>query len=531
MTISHPPTDVSFIRRLQSLSCRRREESLRSGENSNDDLTRTAKASSGSVSRISSGWNRAEKMDARSDALFTAFPVELRVEVFLQFCGTYCPIGKSSKGPILLLQVCRAWKALVLQTPQFWTSFALDFQPLPSSPQMSEFLISALKGWIDRSRNLPISFKLRCPDLDAATCTSLIQCILPSSTRWRDVALHAPSASLLPLWEAKSNSFLSLRAFDLDTVGPAPFVLQSLGINWAQLTQLDLFLMTIPTLDECHHILKQGVNLTRCNMNAMCVYGPDPEHISLPKLEHLGLKLYKENTGGSPTGLPESRFLAFLETLSLPALESLQIHWNVNITQRPAQAYYWSDCCNRFADFLQGLGGRLRILHLVYLPFNTRQILRCLGVIPSLTHLNLSLSRGDKDHDFINDEFFGALTQHPGETGLLPDLQCIGLKCHGESFSNLFLLRFIASRWKYQQPISSYKLERFDLDSPKRISSYGRTRFKDLKEGRLDVAGRLKSEMTMIRVLESFLNRDFYETISFMNGEFPPDIRSLFKPE
>ncbi|KAJ7162604.1 hypothetical protein C8R43DRAFT_947110 [Mycena crocata] len=525
MTIPHSPTAVSFIRRRQSLSCRRHEEENLHGESSYDDLTLPEKVPP--VSRIGSGWNRTvvKGMNAKGDTLFAAFPVELRVEVFLQFCGVYCPIGKCREGPMMLLQICRAWKELALQTPQLWTSFALDFRPLPSL-QKREFLLLALKGWIDRSRNLPISFKLHYPVFDA-TCADLIQCILPSSIRWRDITLSAPTASLLPLWAAEPNSLLSLRALTMESVGAGPFALEHWGINWAQLTELDLFLVAFPTLDECYDILAQAVNLTRCSMNASCAFSSDnPEQISLPKLEHLRFTLYGEDIGGFPSDRPESKFLAFLETLSLSGIESLRIGWNVK--HGPTQAYYWSGSCNRFAAFLKVLGGHLSSLHLAYLPFSTPQILQCLAVIPSLSHLKLSFSQGDKEHDSINDELLSVLTQQPGESGLLPALQSIRMESHGEAYSNPVLLRFIASRWKFQKPsVSGHQLEAVDLISPKRAAEYRRGSLKDTKEGRLQVAARLRSEIDMVQVLSSFLNRDSYEMISFMNGDFPLDIRSL----
>ncbi|KAJ6567277.1 hypothetical protein DFH09DRAFT_456197 [Mycena vulgaris] len=425
MTISRFPIDISFNCHRQSLSCRR--ESLQDEDGSINDSPSNVKESL--LSRISSGRNR-QVMDTKTDTLFTAFPVELRVEVFLQFCGMYCPIGKDTEGPVLLLQVCRAWKELALQTPQLWTSFALDFRPFPG-PKKSEFLISALKGWIDRSRNLPLSFKLRYPGpVSDATCTNLIQCILPSSARWRDVSLTVPSTSLLPLWEVKPNSFPSLRTLSMETAGRCPFVLKNLGINWAQITELNLALITFPTLDECLYILQEGPNLKRCSMDAICVFtSNDTKRFPLPKLEHLQLTAYGGDNGGFLPGRPETQFIAFLAALSLPGLESLKIGWGV--TRGPDQSYYWSDShTTGFVDFLQGLGGHLKTLRLECLPFNAQQVLRCLEVVPCLRHLDFSMSQADWAHDFINDELLGALTQQPGrpEQSSVAPLHCVALE-------------------------------------------------------------------------------------------------------
>ncbi|KAJ7831546.1 hypothetical protein B0H14DRAFT_2592626 [Mycena olivaceomarginata] len=58
-------------------------------------------------SQISFSQNRSDVhavMDAaKGGTMFTALPVELRVEVFLQFCGSYCRIGQFAEGPIMPL--------------------------------------------------------------------------------------------------------------------------------------------------------------------------------------------------------------------------------------------------------------------------------------------------------------------------------------------------------------------------------------------------------------------------------------------
>ncbi|KAJ7866910.1 hypothetical protein B0H13DRAFT_2560441 [Mycena leptocephala] len=459
------------------------------------------------------------------DTLFRAFPTELLIEIFVQSCGIYCPIGKVTEGPMLLLQVCQAWKELALQTPQLWASFALDFpSPLPG-PDKSDFLVSEMKGWLERSLTVPLSFKFYYPASDA-TCTNFIQCILASSARWRNVSLCAPSTNLLPLWEARPDSFTCLKVLKVETLRPSliPSRIFSLGVNWAQITELNLFLITMPTLDECLHILKQSISLTRCSMNAICLLSSnDIGHIHLPELEHLGLTLYEEDTGSLH---PDSRLLAFLDTLSIPALQSLKIRWNV--TRGPNRPYFWSPSyASKFVDFLGELGSHLKALHLAYLPFTTQEVLQCLRVVPLLKHLDVSLPQGEREHDFINDEFLGALTEQPGYSGLLPALQSIRLESHGESFSNPVLLRFIASRWRYQESATS-ELECVVIVSPKRHTEYRSQEFKDVKEGRLEVVARLKSKFKMVDVLSSFLNRDSYgKKICFLNGDFPPHIRLM----
>ncbi|KAF7354955.1 hypothetical protein MSAN_01410600 [Mycena sanguinolenta] len=502
MTTSHFPTETSYILRHPSLSCRRR-----GSPNQKDDCSSLEPSEFRKVAYVPGG------------TFFAAFPVELRVEVFRQFCGLYCPIDKVTEGPALLLQVCPAWRELAAQTPQLWTSFTLHW-PMPS-PNKTTFLLSAMKAWMKRSRNLPLSFKLHFPVPVDAACLELMQCILLSFHRWRDVTLYAPTASLLPLWALEPNSSPCLRTLSLETFGPSPVVLRDLRINWTQVTELDLFLIPIPTLDECLHILNEAVNLRRFSMNAACVLSSEElETLSLPKLEYLQLKLYRLAISDAP----HVPLLVFLHSLSLPSLQSLNISWNV--TQTPQ----WSNASSsKFVEFLEELGGHLETLHLGYLPLDAQQILRCLGVVPALQCFSIALPRSDREHDFIDNEFFDALTFHAGSgPTLLPILRSIRLESHGEAFNNIALLRFIASRWRYQVSPSAGQLESFDFVSPKRRVEYRPQRFQDVREGRLEVSARLKSEFTMVQALACFLNRDSYgQTICFMNGDFPPDVRSL----
>ncbi|KAJ7367886.1 hypothetical protein DFH08DRAFT_795997 [Mycena albidolilacea] len=501
MTISHRP-QISYIHRRQSLSRRKRASLLGLKDGSSVDSS------------------CAGKLFGNGGTIFTAFPFELRAEVFKQYCGMYCDIGQVTEGPALLLRICRAWTELAIQVPELWSSFVLQWhirgRP-PPGPKKTRFLISALHAWIVRSRNLPLSFKFGYEVPLDSTCTALMQCILPSFPRWRDVTLKAPTEGLLPLWEGKPSRTTCLRTFTMETFGHSPVDLKDLRINWTQVTELDLFIIPIPTLDECLHILKDAVNLRRCSMNALCLLSSDElEPLSLPRLEYLRLRMYKPATSDSFA----APLLAFLHSLSLPGLQSLVIDWNL------IQAPQWSNASSdRFVEFLEQLDGHLETLHLGLLPLDARQILRCLRATPSLRSLGLVLPTSE--HDFI--DFLDALTLHTGSNpGLLPILQSIQLKTDSEVFSNAALLRFIASRWKYQEsPAVAGELESMDFVAPRRGAKYRAHRFEDEKVGRLQVAARLRLEFTMVQVLACFLEKDSYKQICFLNGDFPPDIRSL----
>ncbi|KAK7061364.1 hypothetical protein R3P38DRAFT_2829089 [Favolaschia claudopus] len=498
MTIPHFPTEISLIHRRPS---RRKPMS---GVTQDD-----TQVDSACIGELPGG------------TIFASLPVELRVEIFRHFCGTFCSLGTVTEGPTFLLRVCRVWAELVLQTPQLWNSFTLHW-PMPG-PSKATFLIHALRTFISRSRNLPLSFALRYPVPVDPTCTEVMHCILPTLSRWLNVTIYAPTASLIPLWHFETSNSPCLTSFTMETFGPSPVVLRGLRFDWVRVTELDLFLIPVPTLDECRRVLAEAVSLRRCSLNATCVLTSDElAPLYLPKLEHLQLKLYRMTISDSPH-LP---FLTFLHSLTTPRLQSLKLSWNAT------QPAHWSTASsNKLVEFLEKQGEHLDTLNLRYLPLDAQQILRCLEVVPDLKSLNIALVHGDRENDIIDNDFLQSLALNGSGHGrnILPMLQSIRLESHGEGFGNEALLRLIASRWKYQDNLSAGQLESMDILSPTRHAEYRPRWFKDVWDGRIDVAAALKSEFTMMKVLECFLNEEEYDGKSkcFMNHDFPVHIRSL----
>ncbi|KAJ7638452.1 armadillo-type protein [Roridomyces roridus] len=353
---------------------------------------------------------KSDPTDVATQFNIAGLPVEIVAEIFLQVCGMHCSIGKAGDGPILLLAVCRAWRDLALHTPSLWNSFVIDFRPLPG-PTKRDSLIRSMREWIDRSRSLPLYFQLHTeyPVFDS-TYTDVVRYLLESSSRWCEVTLHANGASLLPLWAAGTSP--------VETVGHISFAFADLTFDWAQMTELDLFLITMPSLDECFRILKQSVNLRRCTLNAVCSFTYD-QRLEVPHLEHLSLTAFGTQIEGVRQ---EIVYMAFLAALALPVLRSLKIGWNV-AAPRANEPYHWSDGCTRLVRFLEGLQGQLQTLSLSYLPLNTGQFIQCLEAIPSLKHLVFNRSHLDIEHDGY-DRLVNALANQP----LIPQLQHLRLE-------------------------------------------------------------------------------------------------------
>ncbi|KAF7331731.1 hypothetical protein MKEN_00052900 [Mycena kentingensis (nom. inval.)] len=449
-----------------------------------------------------------------NDSLFATFPVELRVEIFRQYCGQFCPIDKTNHGPLLLMRVSRAWRTLTMQSPQLWSSFALNIDQ-PVCPQSGRRLISLLKLWIDLSKSTLLSFSLRYPKQDAF-CVGLIQTILPVSDRWREVALQTPHAALLSFLTTNPDRFPALRSLGVECAGLPPLQLRNYDLNWAQLSKLDLFLITFPALDDCIHILRQGVNLTSCRMHVECAL--DEQHdlapIVLPKLRDLQLVLHGISRDQPQINASEAKFYTVLDALELPGLRSLELGWNIG-----GGPYRWPHM-EPFIRFIRRVGANLERLRLDYLPFDKPELVSILKAVPSLRQLSLSHSRSDHASDYINDTFFDSLTR------FVPLLESLSLNCNGGSFRNSTFLRFMESRWRYQpQGRAGGCLEHVEIISAKRLAEYIPGRFRDIIEGKLEVRGTLQSKSDMILVLRAYL-KDSYKSC-FLRSDLPLRIRSL----
>ncbi|KAF7313481.1 hypothetical protein HMN09_00504000 [Mycena chlorophos] len=455
------------------------------------------------------------------DKLSTVFPVEIRVEIFRHCCAFFpidAPFGARGAGPLKLIRVSRSWRDLVLNTPPLWASFSLWV----TAPQTNSRLVVALAQCLTRSRGAGLSFIFRYPVLDA-TCTKLFAQLLAASDRWRAVTLNAPSASLLSLWDLVGlgrggASFPALRSLSVETVGLPPASVRSLSVSWTQLTKLDLFLIAFPTLDDCLFVLQQAVNLLSCSLNAACILEEEAPHVTLPKVADLKLKLYDGH--GTPS-LSEDSFHAFLECIECPNMRSFGLKWN--LSHGPARLSH----TDKLITFLDRQSAHLERLQLSYIPLDTPQLVRLLESVPGLRELRLAHSTIDREGDFINDQFLEALAD--GASTRLPLLESVAFNSKGECFSNPALLRFITSRWKHR-PIAPGSLQHLEINSPKRVAEYTPHWFRDWKEAKLDVRASLKrSPADMLNVLPAFLAKDLdsYETVCFMNCDFPLDIRSL----
>ena len=136
-------------------------------------------------------------------------PPEILSRIFI-FClpDNEFPSMSSKVPPILLCQVCAAWREISLGTPQLWSSFRIF------GYHSWEFKRQRFLQWLERSGALPLSFEISATDLDMKDYLHnhdfVVDKICSRPDRWRHVNLHAAGILLsFPSLDKLSNALRS----------------------------------------------------------------------------------------------------------------------------------------------------------------------------------------------------------------------------------------------------------------------------------------------------------------------------------
>jgi len=304
-----------------------------------------------------------------------------------------------------------------------------------------------------RSRDLPLSVRLTYePPSSTAhrhfdpVATAVLEALIISISRWEHIEIKVPGATLMPLLVSAPHNLMSLKSLTINLQGvwTARIAgrIQTLGIDWAQLTELHLTLEadSLLTLDECAEILAEATNLTDCTMNAKGIFqNLSFGNVTLVTLYRFDLTVHVDV---DDVATPESSLVSFLNSLDLVRLSQLRLHWLANGSDQNA----WSLHQPGFIYFLDQLRPTLEKLHLVCLPLSETQIIECLDSLPFLTHLELKFPLGQ--HDPISERLLQALII-PASSDccpLIPLLQSLRVQCPGEAWSSMSLIQMIDSR-------------------------------------------------------------------------------------
>ncbi|THU90874.1 hypothetical protein K435DRAFT_246450 [Dendrothele bispora CBS 962.96] len=348
---------------------------------------------------------------------------------------TYClpvahpPTRDLSEAPLLLTLVSKQWREIAFSTPYLWS--ALHIYIPHSRVNDEEFMErrkNGIKQWLERSGNLPISLSLthRCPVYgpdnqesliqsysENTPLSSLMECLMEYSPRWKDLTLIGPRAALqligalppekltvlqrlfiytlhpyshLP-FQILEESFVAFldrlpRLTSLHLREPSILRLQS-GFQWSKLTELSLLPGSNhgPVLfHDAMKLLSQTSNLRVCKLMIRLNAASTANRVTLPFLHDLTLIFY----------IHDEPPLVLAHSLTAPSLAKLAITGPENMVD--AQPF--------FRDLLLKLLGEsstsIQTLHIaVVLPFP--DLVRCLRLAPRLKSLIIgSVWPGDR---------------------------------------------------------------------------------------------------------------------------------------
>ncbi|KAK7036409.1 hypothetical protein VNI00_011606 [Paramarasmius palmivorus] len=263
--------------------------------------------------------------------------------------------------PFTLGRVCWRWRAIVLSTPELWSSISL-YIPNVSEGKAHPGWMSLFHAFLDRSGTLPASFEIIWQPAKYSQ-DGIFEEFLPTViprviSRVRHLSLSLPDRFVCMFWEEQmpllesfrlGNEYTAimepptlagaprLRSATFDSIYLQPFVWQ---LPWSNLTEF--------TSKSCHldiqravHVLKWCPNLETCRMRVIpnlhnALFGvslspmdPD-EKIVMKSLKSLAITI----------GTNENVF-PLLDALNLPVLEHMEISCATSIDVNNGTRRIW----------------------------------------------------------------------------------------------------------------------------------------------------------------------------------------------
>ncbi|KAJ7647131.1 hypothetical protein FB45DRAFT_189955 [Roridomyces roridus] len=372
----------------------------------------------------------------------------------MQHCTT-------STAPLLLLQVCRAWRRVALSLPHLWTSLSVAVRNGQASPPLN-----VASEWLQRSGDLPLQLSLSQSnesDGNQEAADAVLALYMRYLRRWKDVRLDVanptygkslqPSAHLYaPLLETfhlltlhrmtpndeimqdllrmlevapRLSNFSVTRLSDLD-VSPTTTV----AIPWTQLTCLDLGF--IPSVSACLSLMSGCPKLESCNLLVDENQGPLPAvPIVLPALTSIELHIRS------------TELAALLDRAIFPALKSMVLY----VQNADDSQVFWPQ--TSFMDFLGRSKCTLTRLNVYDTGVLPSQFIECLEheSVRGITELVVHDNRDWTWDPIITPKLVKLLTVDGGEI-LLPSLRKLDLGRGCWTCPDGLLSDMIESRWR-----------------------------------------------------------------------------------
>ncbi|KAJ7171955.1 hypothetical protein C8R46DRAFT_1348469 [Mycena filopes] len=346
-----------------------------------------------------------------------ALPPEILAEIFVH-CLPQWPTYDALEAPHLLCRVCRQFRAVALSTPRLWSWMCIDLGDEDEEGAYIDFC----RTWLSRTGSLPISLDLA-DDMEAAPDPDhpLLPVIVEWAERLRALEiggrfwgniLNGGKGSIsgrVPLLEeliiSRSGELgpvilpdaPKLRVVALDEWTP-------IQLPWHQLTRISIGYINVPSFFT---ILQNSTSL----LQASFVFFEDPslDQSFSPAGDNSHAYLQCLHLGVSHRIVRQVP-LSLLHHLKTPALEGLSIMFlceNVPLDISP------------LLSFLSQPSLRLRRLALDFINTPMAELIKCLKLASSLTHLRLTLDP-TADSDVL-------IVQLTGRPEFLPRLEYFAL--------------------------------------------------------------------------------------------------------
>ncbi|KAJ6497637.1 hypothetical protein C8R45DRAFT_983675 [Mycena sanguinolenta] len=249
--------------------------------------------------------NARERLGSHTKSLSFSreIPVEV-LEVIFCFCLPEDYVEPSRLlAPLLLCQICSAWRKVALVTPLLWNSLSLHLSRRRGA--WKEFL----QCWLGRSARSPLSISFEGTQDIQYFNDHVVKVLLPFAPRWRHLKLDVGSSAMMRLL---NDSMPMLETLEINVRGyPGVYISSSdvphlrsltlLGdktdpmrvhVPWARLTQFNGEKFPLE-LDKCFLLLDKCKNLTHCAIRLSSVSSISASQalgilpVSMPRLRSL----------------------------------------------------------------------------------------------------------------------------------------------------------------------------------------------------------------------------------------------------
>ncbi|KAJ6606313.1 hypothetical protein DFH09DRAFT_5495 [Mycena vulgaris] len=379
-------------------------------------------------------------------APITVIPFEILSDIFIHCLPENSAFPNATEAPLLLGQICSAWRYVALSTPMLWCSLAIRYEEKPDA--------DSLALWLSRARRCALAICV-IGQRQHHGSRVLFDTICQYSPQWRYLEFAAPFDVLsqlhvgktLPLLEklvigsrvaTENNELVTVFSdaprlsnvqITLDgrsTTGPGHIILP-----WAQLTS---FTGSQFSLEECLYVLLSAPSLVNATFDYVGrIRG---QHVSpLPPLPHLkSLTLFGHDT---------ETLVEIMRCLTAPALEILNL---VSAALLPSPIVPES-----LLSFFARSSCPVREFSMSVLQGSSEQTVLCLSGMPALQVLHLR-SFGAAHH---------LIALLHGESHLVPILRHLSIQSFDRYIMYPELIAMLSSRADASagRSLQSFKLE------------------------------------------------------------------------